>query len=83
MAKGSVESFFFCFFFVFFFFSNAGRTNSKALKPSSVITRDPGGSDTRIFELLKRKHDRAYLSADSEESMSVVMKCNTITSYTK
>ena len=72
-------------FFLFFLFLQCavGRTNSKALKPSRVITKRSGGPDTSILELLKQKHDRAYLSADSEESMYLIIKCNTVTSYAK
>ena len=50
--------------------SNAGGTNSKALKPSWAITSDPD-PDTTIFELLMLKHDRAYLSVKSKKSMCV------------
>ena len=38
--------------------------------------------NTNIFVLLVLKHDRAYLSVSVvfEESMIVIMKCNTVTS---
>ena len=49
-----------------FFFSNAGRTNSKALKPPGS-QQEIRGPDTSTFEMQKRIHDRAYLSADSEK----------------
>ena len=61
---------------------------SRSYKQQSIKTVQShnkrfGGPDTSILELLKRKHDRAYLSADSEESMYVIMKCNTVTFYAK
>ena len=34
---------------------------------------------TNIFELLILKPDRVYVNAESEKSMCVIMKCNTVT----
>ena len=67
-AKASVDSFFFSVNT-----SGAGGTNSKALKPSGSDgpEQEMRGSHTKILELLMLKHDRAYVSVDSEESMSV------------
>ena len=36
--------------------------------------------DTKIFKFLILKHDRANVNVESEESMGVMMKCNTVTS---
>ena len=35
------------------------------------------GTNANSFELFILKHDHDYLSVDSDESMRVIMKCNT------
>ena len=35
--------------------------------------------DTNFFELLILKHNRAYVKVDPEESMCVIIQCNTLT----
>ena len=37
------------------------------------------GPNTNIFEWLILKQDRAYANVESEESMCMIMKCNTVT----
>ena len=64
MAKDSVE----------FFFSISPMQVEQNYKQQSTKTGQnhnmiSGGPDKKIFELPKRKHDCAYLSADLEESM--------------
>ena len=54
------------------------RQNAKTIQ--GHITMDLWCPDTNIFELLVLKHDRAYLSVHSEESiMCVIMKYNAVT----
>ena len=70
-------------FFVLFLFLRCGSYKQQSTKTVQGHNKRSVGPDTSIFELLKRKHNQAYQSADSEESMCVIMKCITATSYTK
>ena len=74
MAKGSVD---------FFKHLQCGSYKPQSTKTIQGHNKRFGDPDTSVFESLKQKHNRAYLSEDSEESMSVIIKCNIITSYTK
>ena len=80
VAKGNVE-FFFLFLLIAYF--QCGWYKQQSTKTIQGHNKRSEGPDTNISKLIKLKHGRAYLSADSEESMCVIMKCNTVTSYTK
>ena len=59
--------------------SGAGWCIQQSSKVIQGHKKGSEGPETHILELLMLKHDRAYLSVDSEESMCVIMKRNTVT----
>ena len=75
-GKSSVNSsFYFCEYF------RCGwckQQNTKTIHGHSKGSKCP---DTNIFELLILKHDRAHVNVESDESMCVIMKWNTVTRY--
>ena len=52
---------------------------STSAKTISGHSKGTEGLDANIFELLIVKHERANVNVESEESMCVIMKCNTDT----
>ena len=52
------------------------QQNTKTIQGHSKGSECP---DRNIFELPLLKHDRAYVNVDSDESMCVKLKCDTVT----
>ena len=50
------------------------QQNTKTIQAS----KGSEGPDANTFELLIPKHDRAYMNVESEESIYVIMKYNTV-----
>ena len=81
LTKGNVESFL-CLFLLIAYFQ-CGWYKQRSTKTIQGHNKRTEGPDTCILKLLKLKHDFANVSADSKESMCLIIKCNTVTSFTK